>query len=114
METKGALIPGNPSMGIARYQNRNYVFSEPEGSMVFSRNPEDYIRGVLGLCRQKPQLIHFLQIEDKLREVMKIQVLVEEKDVCTKVQDRGVQTFQSWDEIKPAKHDKNYMYVYCL
>ncbi|KAJ8960046.1 hypothetical protein NQ318_009483 [Aromia moschata] len=41
IETEGGLVPGNPSMGVARYDDKNYVFSTPEACVQFSKNPKE-------------------------------------------------------------------------
>nr|XP_023018288.1 cilia- and flagella-associated protein 206 [Leptinotarsa decemlineata] len=54
VETDGGLIPGNPSMGIVKYKNLNYVFSTPEACESFSKNPD----------RRVPRVIELIEVID--------------------------------------------------
>ncbi|XP_076252362.1 cilia- and flagella-associated protein 206-like [Rhynchophorus ferrugineus] len=92
VETKGALIPGNPSMGVARYQEKNYVFSTVEASQEFCKNPELYVNYILDLAREKPQLIHFLQLKEELEKVYSIEKLVQSKSDLKMCEDKAVGT----------------------
>lgn len=47
METGGALIPGNPDLGIVKVKENNkkrnfFVFSCVEGAHIFAKDPERY------------------------------------------------------------------------
>ncbi|XP_017769945.1 PREDICTED: UPF0704 protein C6orf165 homolog [Nicrophorus vespilloides] len=40
IETQGGLIPGNPTMGVFMYREKNYCFCCFEGFRSFEANPE--------------------------------------------------------------------------
>ncbi|XP_074036375.1 cilia- and flagella-associated protein 206-like [Leptinotarsa decemlineata] len=104
VETDEGLIPGNPSMGIVKYKNLNYVFSTPEACESFSKNPDRYIRHVLDLGRRKPQLINFLQLKDQLEKVMNINQLVKQKKLAKGTENKGT----ILENIFPVNIDPKY------
>lgn len=65
----GLLIPGKPNLGVYRFQNKHFVFSDLEGIMAFMDNPLQYKEGVLDKCRKNPELIHLLRLEDSFKEL---------------------------------------------
>ncbi|XP_050310303.1 cilia- and flagella-associated protein 206-like [Anthonomus grandis grandis] len=98
VETNGALIPGNPMMGIVVYQGKNYVFSCPEGFHEFLKDPQMCINGVLDLVRKKPHLIGFFQLKEELESIYNITKLVETKEEIKMCEDRGIQTDSNQEE----------------
>lgn len=72
VEMQGALIPGNPNMGVAKIKNKYFVFSNMEAAIEFCREPQRYITEGLLILRQKPELINLLQMNS---------VVIKEKDV---------------------------------
>ncbi|XP_048522875.1 cilia- and flagella-associated protein 206 isoform X2 [Dendroctonus ponderosae] len=61
IETDGALIPGNPSMGIVIYKLKNYVFSCIEAFEEFCKDPEILVQSKveLKMCEDKSlQTVH--------------------------------------------------------
>lgn len=65
VEADGLLIPGKPSLGVVRYREKHLVFRSEEGLVAFAQAPERYVMAVLGLVRRKPELIHFLRMNDE-------------------------------------------------
>lgn len=39
-ETKGALIPGNPNMGLLKWREKFFVFCSPEAAISFGIDPD--------------------------------------------------------------------------
>lgn len=39
---KGALIPGNPNNGVAKWRGKHYAFKSPEAAAKFGENPDRY------------------------------------------------------------------------
>lgn len=58
-----------------------------------------YILHILNLTRKKPQLIHFLNMRDDLKQVFTISQLVKEKVIETQQEDKAVQLCDSYDEV---------------
>ncbi|XP_066156970.1 cilia- and flagella-associated protein 206 [Euwallacea fornicatus] len=92
IESDGALIPGNPNMGIAVYNLKHYVFSCEEGFQAFEKNPQMFVNCVLDLARRKPQFIHFFQMKNDLESVYKIEKLVQGKIEIRICEDKSMQT----------------------
>ncbi|XP_018573011.1 cilia- and flagella-associated protein 206-like [Anoplophora glabripennis] len=104
VKTKGGLIPGNPSMGVATYKKMNFVFSVPQACLEFSRNPEELVHEVLHLGRKKPHLINFLLIKGQLEGVADVAELTKVKGHVKLTQDKKIQT----KYISRSKIDRNY------
>ncbi|KAJ8973097.1 hypothetical protein NQ317_008189 [Molorchus minor] len=108
VESDGGLVPGNPSMGVACFEDMYYVFSSPEACIEFSKRPKDYVMRVLELVRKKPHLIHFLDIKEQLQEVADLKQLTEEKIMKTS-KEKEVQCLE-FTEIMPSNIDRSYMW----
>lgn len=39
---KGALIPGNPNNGVAKWRGKHYAFKSPKVATKFGENPDRY------------------------------------------------------------------------
>jgi hypothetical protein len=64
------LIPGEPSLGVYKYKDKNCVFSCTQAIADFMKEPELYILGILDQCRKNPELIYFLRLEDSFKNVL--------------------------------------------
>ncbi|XP_033102810.1 cilia- and flagella-associated protein 206-like [Anneissia japonica] len=56
------LIPGNPDIGVMRYQNRHYVFSSKQAAYEFANDPDTYIMMVAECAKKAPELIQLLEL----------------------------------------------------
>ncbi|KAJ8026094.1 hypothetical protein HOLleu_33834 [Holothuria leucospilota] len=56
------LYPGNPSIGVLRYQDRYYVFSSREAAYDFASYPDKYIMQVAECAKRSPELIQLLEL----------------------------------------------------
>lgn len=75
--TEGALLPGNPNLGIAKTMNMQFVFSSVEAGIEFGKNPEKCIMEMIDLARRKPELINLLHIKERLILVQNFKEYVE-------------------------------------
>uniref|UniRef100_A0A8C5CMP2 Cilia- and flagella-associated protein 206 n=1 Tax=Gadus morhua TaxID=8049 RepID=A0A8C5CMP2_GADMO len=58
----GLLLPGNPSIGVLRLQDKYYVFSSREAAEQFSSCPDDFTSRVAERARRCPELIQLLEL----------------------------------------------------
>ncbi|XP_071479028.1 cilia- and flagella-associated protein 206-like [Diadema antillarum] len=56
------LLPGNPDIGVLRYQDRYYVFSTRQAAYEFANDPQRYIAYVAECAKKSPQLIQLLEL----------------------------------------------------
>ena len=56
------LLPGNPDIGVLRYQDRYYVFSSKQAAYEFASEPQRYIAYVTECAKKSPQLIQLLEL----------------------------------------------------
>ncbi|KAL6446763.1 hypothetical protein ACFW04_001295 [Cataglyphis niger] len=102
---KGALIPGNPNNGVAKWREKFYAFKSPEAAAKFGENPDRYIYEALNFIRNHPEYIHLFQLHEEI-EAMKSQEGITEIELQLKVRyDRKIQTDV---HILPPYIDKNY------
>ncbi|CAH1132415.1 unnamed protein product [Ceutorhynchus assimilis] len=105
MQTDGALIPGDPSMGVAEFHNKYYAFTCPEAFQEFDKNPHLCINSVLELARKQPQFINLLHLTKNLEKVYHIKNLIEAKADLRAYKDIGTQTE---DHIVKSNIDLKY------
>ena len=60
--TQPVFVPGNPSVGVLRFQDKYYVFSSREAAELFSGCPDDFIARVGERARSCPELIQLLEL----------------------------------------------------
>ena len=109
----GLLIPGQPNLGVYRYKQKHCVFSDSQFVEEFIDNPEDYLKGVMKQCREKPELIHLLRMEDNFqnlqfnwREVKKASTkLLFDKEVETPLHfiEKNIDANYCWNEWELRK-----------
>ncbi|XP_066587430.1 cilia- and flagella-associated protein 206 isoform X2 [Prorops nasuta] len=66
----GALIPGNPNNGIAKWKAKFYTFSSAEAAEKFGLNPDKYIHEALDHIRNHVEYIHLFQIYEDMEIIM--------------------------------------------
>ncbi|XP_072759801.1 cilia- and flagella-associated protein 206 [Anoplolepis gracilipes] len=103
--TKGALIPGNPNNGVAKWRGKFYAFQSPEAAVKFGENPDRYVYEALSFVRNHPEYIHLFQLHEEI-EAMQSQEELTEKGLQLKV--RHNQKIQTDVHILPPYIDKNY------
>lgn len=52
-KTNGALLPGNPHLGVGRTMNMNFAFSSIEAARAFGVSPEKYVGIIIILFKKK-------------------------------------------------------------
>ncbi|XP_033608369.1 cilia- and flagella-associated protein 206 [Cryptotermes secundus] len=66
VEGLGALIPGNPNMGVCQWKGNYYAFSSPVTAAEFGQDPDKYVMSLLNLMKKKPELINLLQLQEQV------------------------------------------------
>jgi hypothetical protein len=109
----GLLIPGQPNLGVYRYKNKHCVFSLSEFVEEFVDNPEKFVKDVMKQCREKPELIHLLRMEENFsdlqfnwREVKKASTkLLFDKEIETPVHfiEKNIDANYCWNEWELRK-----------
>ncbi|XP_011174414.1 cilia- and flagella-associated protein 206 [Solenopsis invicta] len=102
---KGALIPGNPNNGVAKWRGKHYAFKSPEAAAKFGENPDRYIYDALNFIRNHAEYIHLFQLHEEI-EAMQSQEELTEKGLRLKV--RHDQKVQTDIHILPPYIDKDY------
>ncbi|KYQ50231.1 hypothetical protein ALC60_10685 [Trachymyrmex zeteki] len=102
---KGALIPGNPNNGVAKWRGKHYAFKSPEVAVKFGKNPDRYIYDALNFVRNHAEYIHLFQLHEEI-EAMQSQEELTEKGLRLKT--RHDQKVQTDVHILPPYIDKYY------
>ncbi|XP_077266992.1 cilia- and flagella-associated protein 206 [Temnothorax americanus] len=102
---KGALIPGNPNNGVAKWRGKHYAFKSPEVAAKFGENPDRYIYDALNFVRNHAEYIYLFQLHEEI-EAMQSQEELTEKGLRLKI--RHDQKVQTDVHILPPYIDKDY------
>lgn len=68
VQRNGLLLPGKPSEGVVRFDQRFYTFGHRNALKSFMADPLRYVNGVMTAAREAPELIHLLRLTDKFPE----------------------------------------------
>ncbi|KAJ3097053.1 hypothetical protein HDU97_005312 [Phlyctochytrium planicorne] len=58
----GVVIPGDKNIGLLRYRDRLFAFSNSEAAREFSKYPDRYMEGVLEMAKKLPDLVQLLHL----------------------------------------------------
>ncbi|KAJ9597926.1 hypothetical protein L9F63_011213, partial [Diploptera punctata] len=92
VDGEGALIPGNPNMGVCRWKGNYYAFSSPSAAAQFGQDPERFVMMALSLAREKSELIGLLQLQEQIAAVRSMVELPIKKPEPIIKQDTEIQT----------------------
>ncbi|OAD56516.1 hypothetical protein WN48_03203 [Eufriesea mexicana] len=101
----GALVPGNPNNGVAKWRGKYYVFSTIKAAQKFGQNPDRCIYEALDFIRNHLEYVYLFQVHDDVRALQTQEVLSEEGPELKTCQHQMVQTDL---HILPNFIDKNY------
>eukprot|EP01029_Cantina_marsupialis_P016817 TRINITY_DN3771_c0_g1_i2.p1 TRINITY_DN3771_c0_g1~~TRINITY_DN3771_c0_g1_i2.p1 ORF type:complete len:566 (-),score=119.00 TRINITY_DN3771_c0_g1_i2:662-2359(-) len=62
----GLLLPGNPGLGVVRFNNRFFVFVSEEAIAAFIRSPATILRELMAVVIRRAELIPLLRLDDYL------------------------------------------------
>ncbi|XP_014487436.1 PREDICTED: UPF0704 protein C6orf165 homolog [Dinoponera quadriceps] len=102
---KGALIPGNPNNGVAKWRGKYYAFKSPKAAVKFGENPDRYVYEALDFVRNHPEYIHLFKLHEEI-EAMQNQEEFTKEGLQLKV--RHNQKVQTDVHILPPYVDKDY------
>ncbi|XP_076759546.1 cilia- and flagella-associated protein 206 [Xylocopa sonorina] len=102
---KGALIPGNPNNGVAKWRGKYYVFCSITAAQKFGQDPDRYIYEALDFIRNHVEHVYFFQVHDDVQALRTQEVLSEKGPQLKTCQHQMVQTDV---HILPSFIDKNY------
>jgi len=60
----GLLMPGKPNLGVFKYSDKYCVFADQEAIEKFVADPQKYTDHIVEKCRNMPELIHLLKMQD--------------------------------------------------
>lgn len=63
------LIPSNPEVGVLRYKDHYYAFSNKNAAAEFAQNPDHYIRLVAEGAKKSPELIQLLELHTQFATI---------------------------------------------
>lgn len=62
----GALIPGNPNIGVAKWRGKYYAFSANDAAKKFGNDPNKYVYQALDFIRRHPEYIHLFHVHEDI------------------------------------------------
>ncbi|XP_063433973.1 cilia- and flagella-associated protein 206-like [Mytilus trossulus] len=63
------LLPSNPDIGVLRYKDHYYGFSNKQAATEFSQNPDGFIRLVAEGAKRSPELIQLLELHTQFASI---------------------------------------------
>ncbi|NP_001171855.1 uncharacterized protein LOC100369566 [Saccoglossus kowalevskii] len=63
------LLPGNPDIGVLRYKDRYYAFSQKEAAYEFASDPDRFITLVAEGAKKSPELIQLLELHTQFATI---------------------------------------------
>ncbi|XP_034948961.1 LOW QUALITY PROTEIN: cilia- and flagella-associated protein 206 [Chelonus insularis] len=87
----GALIPGNPNIGIIKWRMRYFVFSSDEAARKFGQDPNKFFYDALNFVRQHPEYINLFQLHEEIEAINNQEKSSEEYNLKFH-QDQAIQT----------------------
>lgn len=68
VDSQGVLVLGQHNLGVFRFGDDSFVFRSLQEAKLFLSRPEYYMEQFYTLCRQQPELILLLKVEDFFRD----------------------------------------------
>ncbi|KAG7189976.1 hypothetical protein KM043_006136 [Ampulex compressa] len=72
---KGALLPGNPNNGVAKWRGKYYAFSSAKAAESFGEDPDRYIYEGLDFVRDHPEYVYLFQLYDDVHAIKSQEIL---------------------------------------
>ncbi|KAK7110859.1 cilia- and flagella-associated protein 206-like [Littorina saxatilis] len=63
------LVPANPEIGVMRYRDHYYAFSNKEAAYEFSQSPQEFIQLVAEGAKRSPELIQLLELHTQFSTI---------------------------------------------
>jgi hypothetical protein len=63
IHARGLLIPGQPKLGVVRYNSQYFVFDHAIGIKAFVNDPEFYLQKIKERAIRSPEFIHLLRLQ---------------------------------------------------
>nr|XP_046475202.1 cilia- and flagella-associated protein 206-like [Neodiprion pinetum] len=90
-EGMGALIPGNPNIGVLKWNGKYFAFSSREAASKFGVDPERFVNGTVEFVYNHPEYVNLLQMHDEIKPA-KAQTMSETNSDPKVLHDQEVQT----------------------
>ncbi|XP_066867537.1 cilia- and flagella-associated protein 206 isoform X3 [Kogia breviceps] len=68
--TTDVLLPGNPAIGILKYEEKYYTFNTRDAAYSFAENPENYIDKIREKAKKNAELIQLLQLHQQFETLI--------------------------------------------
>ncbi|XP_011496909.1 PREDICTED: UPF0704 protein C6orf165 homolog [Ceratosolen solmsi marchali] len=101
----GALIPGNPNIGVAEWRGKWFAFCSIEAARQFGEYPDRFLQTALDIVKMHEEYIHFFQLYKDIQTMNREERLSAEYFPFKISQNQEVQTET---HVFPAFIDINY------
>ncbi|CAK9824752.1 Cilia- and flagella-associated protein 206 [Anthophora retusa] len=105
VDGNGALVPGNPNNGVAKWRGKYYVFSSIASAEHFGKDPDKHVYGALDFIRNHLHYAYLFQVYEDVQALQTQEVVSEEGAQLKTCQHQTVQTDV---HILPPFIDKDY------
>ncbi|CAK9807568.1 Cilia- and flagella-associated protein 206 [Anthophora quadrimaculata] len=105
IDGNGALVPGNPNNGVAKWRGKYYVFSSIVAAEHFGKDPDKHVYEALDFIRNHLHYAYLFQVYEDVQALQTQEVVSEEGAQLKTCQHQTVQTDV---HILPPFIDKDY------
>nr|XP_034179194.1 cilia- and flagella-associated protein 206 [Osmia lignaria] len=105
VDGQGALIPGNPNNGVAKWKGRYYVFCSKNAAENFGKDPDNCIYDALDFIRNNLEYVYLFQVYKDIQNLKTHEIPSAEGPQLKTIQHQMVQTDV---HILPPLIDKDY------
>ncbi|XP_053594552.1 cilia- and flagella-associated protein 206, partial [Microplitis demolitor] len=88
----GALIPGNPNIGIVKWRARYFAFSSDYAASQFGKDPNRYMYEALDFVRKNPEYIYLFNLHEDIEALNNKEKTTQEEYSFEMNKDQFVQT----------------------
>ncbi|XP_063980157.1 cilia- and flagella-associated protein 206-like isoform X2 [Diachasmimorpha longicaudata] len=88
----GALIPGNPNIGIVMWRGKHFAFSSNDAAKKFGDDPNRFLHEAFDFIRRHPEYIHLFQVQEDIENMNNGNEFLDTEHTLEKQQNQTCQT----------------------
>ncbi|XP_015119230.1 cilia- and flagella-associated protein 206 [Diachasma alloeum] len=88
----GALIPGNPNIGVVMWRGKYFAFSSNDAAKKFGDDPNRFLYEAIDFIRRHPEYIHLFQIQEDIKNMNNGNEFLDTEHTLKKQQNQTCQT----------------------
>ncbi|XP_011296767.1 UPF0704 protein C6orf165 homolog [Fopius arisanus] len=102
---RGALIPGNPNIGVVMWRGKYFAFSSNDAARKFGDDPTRFHHEAMDFIRRHAEYIHLFQVQEDIENMNNGNEFLDTEHTVKRQQD---QAFQTDVHVFASKISPNY------